>query len=544
MAKYSIGIDFGTLSGRAVIVDIETGKELASAVKYYAHAVITEQIEGKKLPKDWALQHPKDYIDVLSYTVPQVIKQSGVNPADIVGVGTDFTACTLLSVLNDGTPLCFLKEFQNNPHSYVKLWKHHSAQIYADKINKTAENMGLNFLQRYGGKVSCEWMLPKVMEIAVEAPEIYKKADKFIEASDWIVWQLTGKESRNSCAAGFKGLWNDKDGFPPESFFKALNPLLKNFVNEKIGCNVISSGSKAGEINETAAGITGLNKGTAVAAGIIDAHAGFLSSGITGKEEMFLITGTSNCHMILSDEGKNIKGVCGVVKDGILPGYYAYEAGQSCAGDHFDWFVKTCVPCQYTEEAKKQKKDIYTYLTEKAERLKAGESGLLALDWWNGNRSILMDSDLSGVIIGTTLSTKPEEIYRALIEATAFGTRKIIENFENNGVAIKKIIAGGGIAEKNQFAMQVYADVTGKEISLSASSQAGALGSAILGAAASGVITLEQAIKNMGGVKDKMFKPLKENNIIYDKLYAQYVTLHDYFGKTNNVMKELNNLKQ
>lgn len=550
--KYSIGVDYGTLSGRAVLVDVCTGEEIADSTLNYAHAVMDEYLpDGKtKLAPDFALQHPKDYLDVLSVTIPDVLKKSGVKADDVIGIGIDFTACTVLPVLKDGTPLCFLKEYERNPHAYVKLWKHHAAQDKANKLNEIAALRNEKWLNRYGGKISSEWLFPKVWQVLDEAPEIYDRADRFIEAADWIVWQLTGTETRNSCTAGYKAIWSKKDGYPSKDFFKALDPRLENIIDDKLSKNITPLGRKAGELNKIASELTSLKQGTAVAVGNVDAHVTVPALGIDGAGKMLMIMGTSTCHILLGDSEKMVPGMCGVVEDGVLPGYFGYEAGQSCVGDHFAWFVENCVPIEYIEEAKRNGINIFKLLNSKAAALKAGESGLVALDWWNGNRSVLVDVDLTGVIIGLTLLTKPEEIYRALIEATAFGTRKIIETFKENGVPVTELYAAGGIAEKDPFTMQIYADITGMEIKISGSAQAPALGSAIFGAVAAGASnggydTVTQASKIMGKLKDTVYKPISENTAVYNKLYEEYKLLHDYFGRgANDCMKRLKAIKK
>lgn len=550
--KYSIGVDFGSLSGRAVIVDITNGQELATSVFNYPHAVMDEYLpDGKtKLAPDFALQHPQDYLEVFKQTVRAVLNETGVNPEDVIGMGVDFTACTVLPVLSDGTPLCFLDEYKNNPHAYIKLWKHHAAQDEANKLNKIALQRGEAWLSRYGGKISSEWLVPKVWQVLDEAPDIYKRADRFIEAADWVVWQLTGNEARNSCTAGYKALWHKQNGYPDKEFFKALATGLENVVDEKLSKDIYSLGSKAGEINKFGAELTGLKLGTAVAAANVDAHVAVPAVGITDEGKMLMIMGTSTCHLILGTKEKIVPGMCGVVEDGIIAGYYGYEAGQSCVGDHFDWFVKNCVPYEYKKAAEDKGVNIHKYLREKAKALKVGESGLIALDWWNGNRSVLVDVDLTGVIVGMTLLTKPEELYRALIEATAYGTRTIIDTFEENGVPILELYAAGGIAEKDELMMQIYSDVTNREIRISGSPQAPALGSAMFGAVAAGIErggfnSIQEAAKIMAKVKDTVYKPIAENVKMYDKLYAEYKLIHDYFGRgANDVMKRLKAIKK
>ncbi len=551
MHKYSIGVDFGTLSGRAVLVDTTTGEEVAVAVHDYSHGVMDEKLpDGTPLGVDWALQHPQDYLDVFRVTIPAVMKMASVVPEQIAGLGIDFTACTMLPVTADGTPLCFMDEFKSRPNAWVKLWKHHAAQDEANRLNAIAEQRGEKFLSRYGGKISSEWLIPKIWQTLNEDQRIYDAAARFIEAADWVVWQLTGVETRNTCTAGYKAIWHKHDGYPSGDFFKALHPGMENLVDEKLSRNLLPVGTRAGVISPAASKLTGLKEGTAVAVANIDAHISVPAVGITSPGKMLVIIGTSTCHMLLSDTEKEVPGMCGVVEDGIIEGFFGYEAGQSCVGDHFQWFVENCTPGEYKAEADAMGIELHTLLTEKAARLKPGESGLVALDWWNGNRSVLVDVDLTGMIVGMSLTTKPEEIYRALIEATAYGTRMIIDTFEENGVPVEEFYAAGGIAEKNPFVMQIYADVINREIKISGSPQAPALGSAMFGAvaagrAAGGFDTVQEAAAVMAKVKDYTYRPVAENARTYNRLFAEYRTLHDYFGRgTNEVMKRLKQIKK
>jgi len=550
--KYSIGVDFGTLSGRAVLVDLETGAEVASAVSEYAHGVMDEYLPdgATRLPQDFALQHPRDYLDVFSSAIPAVLKEAGVNAADVVGVAVDFTACTVLPVDAAGEPLCFQKRHASNPHAYVKLWKHHAAQDEANRLNETAEVRGEAFLKRYGGKISSEWLVPKAWQILDEAPEIYGECAGIMEATDWVTMQLCGAETRSSCTAGYKAMWSKKDGYPSPDFYRALDPRLENLVRDKLSPGLIRPiGAKAGEITEKAAELTGLLPGTAVAVGNVDAHVSVPAVGISSPGKMLMIMGTSTCHVMLGSEVKTVPGMCGVVEDGVIPGFAGYEAGQSCVGDHFEWFVENAVPEEYRLAAKAAGQNIHEYLSEKAARLKPGESGLLALDWWNGNRSVLVDVDLTGMLLGCTLQTRPEEIYRALVEATAYGTRMIIETFNESGAPVEELYAAGGIAEKNPLIMQIYADVTNKPIKISGSPQAPALGAAMFGAVAAGKArggfdTIGEAAKVMAKLKDVAYKPDPAGAAVYDKLYAEYRILHDYFGRGgNDVMKRLKAIK-
>lgn len=551
MKKYTIGIDYGTLSGRAVLVDVENGEELCYSVLDYKHAVIDQYLPGReeRLASETALQHPQDYLEVLKTTIPEVLKAGNVTKEQVIGIGVDFTSCTVLPVDKEGTPLCFKEEFKNRPHAYVKLWKHHAAQPQADHFNKVADERGEKFMARYGGRMSSEWVVPKAMQILFEDEEIYQAMDSFIEAGDWVVRMLVGEEKRSLCQAGYKAVWSKKEGYPSKEFFAALDPRLENFVEEKLSNNIYATTDCAGYLTKEAAKLTGLAEGTPVAVANVDAHVALPAVRITDAGKMLMIMGTSTCHIMMSSEEHFIPGVGGVVEDGVVPGYYAYEAGQACVGDHFDWLVKHCVPGSYEQEAAQKGISVHQLLEEKVKDQLPGESGLLALDWWNGNRSILTDADLTGMLLGATLQTKPEEIYRALIEATAYGTRIIIEAFEEGGVPIEELYAAGGIAQKNEMMMQIYCDVTNKEIRISASKQAPALGAALFGAVAAGserggYDSIEAASEHMSRLQDKVYVPNAANVERYDRLFREYKILHDYFGKgENDVMKRLKSMK-
>ena len=551
MAKFSIGIDFGTESARAVLVRVKDGEEVANAVHTYADGVIDERLPGTniELEPDWALQNPADYIEAIKKTIPQVLREAGVDAEDVIGIGIDFTSCTMLPIDKEGIPLCMREKYKDNPHSWVKLWKHHAAQPEADRINQVAREREEKWLDRYGGKISSEWFFPKCLQILNEAPEIYDAADRFIEATDWIILQLTGKEKRNSCTAGYKAIWDPDEGFPSPDYFKAVHPRLENIVDEKMSRDIYPLGQRAGGLTAYMAKLTGLKEGTPVAIGNVDAHVSVPAMTVIEPGKMVMIMGTSICHMMVDKEFHPIPGACGIVKEGILPGYYGYEAGQSAVGDIYAWMVKNSVPPEYWEEAKNKGMNIHKILEEKASRLRPGESGLLALDWWNGNRSVLVDADLSGVLLGYTLDTKPEEIYRAIIEATAFGTYKIINSFEEKGVMIKELYACGGLPERNRLVMQIFSDVTGREIKIAASPHTPAFGSAMFGAVAAGeemggYDTIFDAARNMAKIKQESFIPNRENHEVYERIYAEYNRLHDYFGRgENEVMKRLKRIK-
>jgi L-ribulokinase len=547
--KYVIGLDFGTESGRALLVAVDSGEEVATAVMNYPSGVIDVALPGSgiKLEPDWALQNPRDYIAVVETTIPQVLRESGISPDDVIGIGTDFTACTMLPVAADGTPLCMTDGFEDNPHAWVKLWKHHAAQPEADKINETAERMGEDFLARYGGKISSEWFLPKALQILDEAPDVYDAADLLLEAGDWITLYLCGEEKRNACAAGYKAIWDE--GYPGTAFFEALDPRFANVVKDKMSEDIYPAGVRAGGLRPEIAEKVGLRPGTAIATGGVDAHVAVPATTVTGEGKMVMIMGTSLCHMVCGKKKVAIDGMCGVVKDGILPGYYGFEAGQTAVGDIFAWFVDNCVPAEVAEEAAKRGTDVHGVLTEDAAKLKPGESGVLCLDWWNGNRSILVDADLTGLMVGMTLTTTPAEMYRAVLESTAFGTNKIIKQLHENGCPINELYACGGLPGKNPLLMQIFADVTNREIKVSASDQTVALGTAMWAAVAAGkdaggYDTVTDAAGKMARLRDEVFSPDPEAHAVYEKLFTEYERLHDLFGRGgDDVMRNLKELK-
>jgi len=543
---YVIGIDFGTLSGRAVVVRVSDGAELGTGTHDYPHAVMDTVLasNGALLPPDWALQVPADYVEVLKNAVPAAIAASGIDPAQVIGVGTDFTASTPLPVIADGTPLNEIAGYENRPHAYVKLWKHHAAQGQADRINELAAARGESWLPRYGGLISSEWEFAKGLQLLEEDPDLYERMDHFVEAADWIVWQLTGRYIRNACTAGYKGILQD-GAYPSREFLAALNPAFAGFAEDKVAHEIGQLGASAGTLSKQAAAWTGLPEGIAVAVGNVDAHVTAPAAQAVEPGQMLAIMGTSTCHVMNSDVLTEVPGMCGVVDGGIVSGLYGYEAGQSGVGDIFAWYVKNQVPASYFEAADAAGRSIHEHLTELVKHQPVGGHGLIALDWQSGNRSVLVDHELSGLVLGTTLATRPEEIYRALFEATAFGTRTIVETFAESGVPVTEFIVAGGLL-RNPFLMQVYSDVLRMPISIIASEQGPALGSAIHAAVAAGAYdTVLEAGKAMGKVNRAVYTPDAEAADSYDLLYAEYTLLHDYFGRGGNaVMHRLKALKR
>jgi L-ribulokinase len=525
-----VGVDFGTLSGRAVVVRVRDGRELASAVHEYAHAVIDERLPGTgaQLPPDWALQHPDDWREVLRRAVPEAVAAAGVDPGDIIGIATDFTACTVLPTLADGTPLAET-DLAERPHAWPKLWKHHAAQAQADRINDLAHARGEKWIGRYGGKISAEWEFAKALQVLEEDPEIYEACARWIEAADWIVWQLTGEESRNTCTAGYKGIHQD-GGYPSEDYLAALNPRFADFARTRLDFPLSPLGSRVGSLSEEAAAWTGLRPGIAVAAGNVDAHVTAAAAQAVENGRLLAIMGTSTCHVVNSDTLAEVPGICGVVDGGIVEGAYGYEAGQSAVGDIFAWVLRQGVPREYYDEAAERGEDLHTLLTRKAAGQPVGGHGLIALDWLNGNRSVLVDHHLSGVVVGLTLATRPEDVYRAMLEATAFGTRVIVEALESGGVPVSEFIVAGGLA-KNELLMQIYADVLRRPVSLAASKQGPALGSAIHAAVAAGAHPdVRTATAAMGRLERAVYVPDASRADAYDALFAEYRLLHDHFG--------------
>lgn len=525
--RYVVGVDFGTLSGRAVVVRVRDGAELGDGVHEYGHGVIDERLpSGVPLPPDWALQSPEDWLDVLRLAVPKTLAVAGVPASQVIGIGTDFTACTVLPAAADGTPLC--ERRPDRPHAWPKLWKHHAAQPQADRINALAAERGEPWLRRYGGKISSEWQFAKALQLLEQDPDLYAEADRWIEAADWIIWRLTGTESRNTCTAGYKGIHQD-GRYPSREFLAGLHPGFADFTG-KLGRELAPLGGLAGTLTAQAAGWTGLPEGIAVAVGNVDAHVTAAAADAVRPGQMVAIMGTSTCHVMSSDRLAEVPGMCGVVADGIVPGLWGYEAGQSGVGDIFGWFVDTCVPAYYNQVAASEGRTVHEHLTALAEAQPVGRHGLVALDWHNGNRSVLVDHDLSGLIVGQTLATKPEDVYRALIEATAFGARMIVETFEASGVAVEEFVVAGGLV-KNAFLMQVYADVLRRPLSVIGSAQGPALGSAIHAAVAAGAYPdITSAAAAMGRRVPSAYLPDRARADAYDDLYEIYRALHDHFA--------------
>jgi L-ribulokinase len=533
---YAIGVDFGTESGRAALVDLSSGDVLATSVVRYPSAVIDETLPstGERLPDDYALQDPDDWVKVLERGVPAVIKESEVDAEQVVGLGIDFTSCTVLPTTSEGVPLCTLEEWRNRRQAWPKLWKHHAAQSVADRLTEVALERGEAFLERYGGRISSEWYFPKLIEVWLEDREVYDASSAYIEATDWIVWWLTGRECRQTATAGFKAMWSPQDGLPPTDYFTAAYPGFDHPA-EKLGDTFVPLGSRAGTLRSEVAKKLKLSESTAVAVGNVDAWVSLPGVGVEEPGTFVIVIGTSICDMIVHPEEVRLPGITGVVKDGILPGLYGYEAGQAAVGDMLAWFVERMV----------MDSGSYGALEESAARIEPGETGLVALDWWNGNRTILADADLTGAIFGLGLHTTREQIYRALLESIAFGSRRIMDNFEQYGLVLSQIVACGGIAERSPLMMQLLADTSGRQVNVPEVSEIPARGAALFGAVAAGEYpNIGAAIEATRPRRVRTYEPNLEAKKTYDRVYEIYRTLYDTLGRSEvRLMHELKRIR-
>lgn len=531
-ARLAIGVDFGTESGRVLALDLATGEEVGVVEVRYAHGVIDDTLEvsGERLEPDWALQDPRDYLEVLEQGVPGVLAAAGADPSSVVGLGIAFTSCTVLPVAGDGTPLCELDPWRKHPHAWVKLWKHHAAQPYADRMNEVAERRGETFLARYGGRLSSEWYFPKLLEVHEEDPEVFGATEAFVEATDWIVWQLTGHAARARCTAGYKACWSASEGLPRAAYFEAVSPGFSRAAG-LLGTSFLAPGSRAGTVRPMLAERLGLHENVAVAVGNVDSFVSVPGCGIRRPGAFVMVIGTSICDMVVDPSEVLVPGITGVVEDGILPGLYGYEAGQPAVGDMFAWYVERLLGASAASSGRR-----YGDLETAAAALEAGSTGLVALDWWNGNRAVLGDADLSGVVAGLSLSTTPVELYRALLESVAYGTRTIVENFVDHGVALHEIVACGGIADRSPLLLQLIADTTKLAVSVPGSSQVPARGAALFGAVAAGEPAggfrdIETAVTALSPGTRTRYRPSEADGRVYDEVYGLYQRLHDTLGR-------------
>ena len=535
-AAYAIGVDFGTESGRVLLLDLAQGTEVAVHVVRYASAVIDRELPGtgERLGHDWALQDPDDWVAVLEQGIPAVLGQSGVTGDQIVGVGVDFTSCTVLPVDEEGTPLCNHGRLRGRPHAWPKLWKHHAAQPVADRLTEVAQKRGDAFLARYGGRISSEWYFPKLIEIWLQDRDTYDCTAAFLEATDWIVWHLTGTESRQLCTAGYKAFYDpEAGGIPPAEYFEAAYPGFSD-PQAKLGHEFAALGTRAGVVCDEIAQRLGLPAEVAVAVGNVDSFVSVPGAGVREPGVFVSVVGTSICDMVLAQEEVRLPGITGVVRDGILPGLYGYEAGQVAVGDMLAWYLRELLRERSYEE-----------LERDAAALDPGETGLIAFDWWNGNRSILADADLTGAILGLTLQTRAQDIYRALLESIAFANRRIVDNFTEQGVPITEIVACGGIAERSPLTMQLFADVSGLRVRVPDSDEIPARGAALFGAVAGGhypdIFTAIEAARP----RDRhVYEPDARAKAVYDRVYAIYREFYGLLGsERSKLMHDLKHIR-
>lgn len=547
--QFAIGVDYGTNSCRAIVVNIKNGREIAAHVYPYKNGKSGVIID----PRDpnVARQDPQDYIDGFITTVKQAVKiaskDKSFNAAEVVGIGVDTTGSTPLPVDKAGTPLALKKEFRQNPAAHAWLWKDHTSHWEAAEITRIAKDSGEPYLDYCGGTYSSEWFWSKIWRCQRTAPDVFKAAYSWVELCDFVPAYVTGNldpkvMKRSVCAAGHKAMYNPLwGGLPAKNFLRKLSPSL-SALRDRLYKEAVPSDQIAGYLTKAISGKTGLCEGIPVAVGAFDAHHGAIGSGIK-EGRLVKIMGTSTCDLLVSPETRKLKaipGICGIVPGSVVPGMYGLEAGQSAVGDIFNWFVDHLCPAVYA------KGDPHRNLSRAGQKLKPGESGLVALDWNNGNRTVLVDPLLSGLLVGQTLHTTAPEIFRALVEATAFGALTIINRFEKYGVKVEEVVNCGGIAEKSPFVMQIYADICNRPMRVSRSAQTCALGAAICGAVAAGAYeSMEAAQAKMTGTKRKVYEPISENVAVYKKLYDLYLMLHDAFGtprfkgKLNAAMKQL-----
>lgn len=545
---YTIGLDYGTLSCRGIIADVSNGAIVAEAEFVYPHGVISETLPtGEILPPLYALQDPDDYTKALEYVVPQLMRKSGLSPQLIEAIAIDATSSTVIPVDSQFVPLCKKTQFARNKHAWPKLWKHHAASEQADELNRAAREQDLPVLSDYGGYIGPENLIPKVMQICRESPEVYEAAETFIEYCDYLTSILVGEEIRSGSLLTCKSLWTPENGYPKPAFFESIDPIYKGIPDKLMYHGgrkplIAWPGESVGKLCPTMASKLGLTTSTVISAPQMDAYSGLIGCGVYDPGHMTMMMGTSTGLMLLGKEKKPVSDICASVKDSILPGFTNYAHGQPCVGDLFGWFVNNCVPEQYSTDAKTQHISVHEYLSRLASEKKPGQNGLIALEWWNGKK---LDTGLSGMILGMDLNTKPEDVYRALIEATAFGAKQIIDNYLDHGVAVNRISACGSVATKNEFAMQVYADILGFEIEVVTCCQTAALGAAMYAAkSAEKDSSFEEIIAQMTDRNTIMYKPIAKNTAVYRLLYKDYCEIANfYISGQDRIMERLKKYK-
>lgn len=550
-SKYVLGFDYGTLSCRIIAADLSSGNVIYTKSCDYPSGVISGELPcGQKLMSDnWFLQDASDYLFVCRKLIEDMFSLTDITSNDILALGIDFTNCTVVAVDKSGKPMSENEEYRSNPHSWVKLWKHHAAQKYASLIEEYMLRENVEWFSEYGRNVSSEWFFPKLMQVYCEDEEMFSSTDVYMDATDYMVYALTGNIVRSSAILGVNAFYSEERGFPSEEFFNKLCPGFGTALRGKLRGEIKPVGTSAGYLTQDMAKYLGLSSDTVVSVGHGDSEVASCGLGVHKSGSMIMAMGTSTCYQMLYHEKKVFDGLCAVVKDGMIPGFYAYETGQPAVGDVFAWFAENLASYEYKKEAEEKNISLLGLLNDKAQKLKAGQSGLVALDWLNGNRSVLMDYDLSGMVVGMNLQTKCEEVYRAFVEATAFNARRIFDSHEKAGVHISEVYGAGGLPLKSSFIMQVYADILNKEIIVPQIENSASLGACVcaavaLGSENGGFDSFEDAQKALVKGKIVKYKPIEENVVLYDKLYEIYCKVHDYFGKQSEIMHELNRIQQ
>jgi L-ribulokinase len=519
----SLGLDFGTESVRAILVDA-TGKQRSIAADDYAHGQITDRLPGTSapLPPRYALQSPSDWIESAVTATREAITIAKVSSDEIVGIGVDFTSCTMLPTQRDGKPLCQLDAFKNVPLAWPKLWKHHGAMEQTERLNRIAKQRDESFLKRYGGTIGLEWFFPKMLETIENSPQVAAAAEVWLEAGDWFVWQLVGGPAealaRSTCQAGYKAMWSAQDGYPSSDYLHSVHPELARAAAECLPGVMRSPGQSAGRLTQAMADRFGLRGGTPVSTAIIDAHSAVPGVGAAQPGTLVMVLGTSSCHMLNSTVLSEVPGVAGIVEGGILPGMYGYETGQAAVGDAFAWLRRMLGL------------ESFDAISHAARSLPPGASGVQCLDWMNGCRTPLMDGGLRGAFVGLGLEHGPHHLYAALMEASAFGLRWIVELLCDGGVAIDRLVATGGLPHHNRAIVEVYADVLGRDIEIHPSTQGPAVGAAVLGMIAAGpqtsgfqtVIQAAQAMASVQDGKQDMVRARPDRTDLYNPLYENY----------------------
>lgn len=554
-----LGLDFGTESVRAVLVSRD-GRTSGQAVAPYRHGQIVPdspaalELFGAPLPASFALQHPLDWVESAGEAARAALSGAAAPPASIAGVGVDFTSCTMLPCRADGTPLCLAPgaltgtpgAVSRDPHAWPKLWKHHGALTQTDRLNRVARDRAEPWLARYGGVIGLEWLFPKMLEVIERSPRAAEAADTWLEAGDWLVWQLIGSAAtggaidasgppRSTCQAGYKGLWSARDGFPSRDYLAAVHPALAEHVGRRLPGRFIAPGRAAGSLSPWAAERLGLRAGIAVSAAVIDAHAGVPGAGVAQPGTLVMVLGTSGCHMLLSEHERLIPGVAGVVKDGILPGLYGYETGQASMGDAFDLVRRLSGHADFAA------------LDALAARVPAGADGVLALDWFNGCRTPLMDGSLTGALVGLTLATRAEQVYRAVLEASAAGLRWVVDTLREGGVRVDRFVATGGLASRNPLLAHIVASTLGAPIAVHAAPHGSAQGAAILaalaaGSAGGGFDDAGEAVECMAGRRSvlpppRVLEPDPGSARVYDRLYSAYRRFAADMARADSVLR-------